>query len=74
MIRRLFLLAALLAASLCVQAADAVKQPGLGEVPPPITLTAVPSTFVWSVRAYLRAGSRTIDSSFDIYGAKLEKL
>jgi len=37
-IRRLFLLAALLAASPCVQAADAVKQPGIGEVPPPITL------------------------------------
>ena len=38
MIRNLFLLAALLAASPCVQAADAVKQPGIGELPPPITL------------------------------------
>ena len=41
---------------------------------PTITLTAAPTTFVWSVRAYLRSGSRTIDSSFDIYGAKLEKV
>lgn len=41
---------------------------------PPITLTAVPTTFVWSVRAYLRPLARTIDSSFDVYGAKLEKL
>lgn len=41
---------------------------------PTITLSAVPTTMVWSVRAYLRAGTRTIDSSFDIYGAKLEKV
>ena len=38
MIRSLFLLAALLAVSPCVQAADAVKQPAIGELPPPITL------------------------------------
>ncbi len=35
---RILLLAALLAVVPCAQAADAVKQPGIGETPPPISL------------------------------------
>lgn len=41
---------------------------------PPITLTAVPTAVQFGIRAYLANGVNTIDSSFDIYGLKLEKV
>lgn len=41
---------------------------------PPITLTAVPTAAQFGIRAYLANGVNTIDSSFDIYGLKLEKV